>query len=219
MDATRFDRLTRSLTAAHSRRHAVVSLLGGTFGLLSLSDVDARKRKKKGKNGNGKRKNKEDTCPAERVCADSCCEAGETCQNGTTCCPPERVCAEGCCAAGQVCQNGTTCCTEDVAAFCQSQGASCGTRFGPCGRNVDCGTCPSGSICQSIACCRDLGSSCGNSAGGAACCSGICGPRDSAGNYICRRVGCTTTGSCVNSSDCCQGSCQRVDGFLRCSQV
>lgn len=49
MDATRFDRLARSLTAARSRRGAAGTLLGGALGLLGLADTAARKgRKKKG---------------------------------------------------------------------------------------------------------------------------------------------------------------------------
>lgn len=219
--ATRFDRLARSLTAARTRRETLVVLAGGSLGLLSLSDAAAKRRKRKRKKGKGKGKPK-DQCAAERVCADDCCDDGEVCQESAICCPAERVCAETCCDDGQVCQDGTTCCTEDVAAFCESRGVSCGTHFGPCGRNVNCGDCPSGSICPAGACCRDLGRSCGPSAGGAECCSGRCGPTDSTGNYTCRFVDCVATGSpcrSTSSTECCEGTCRRGDGTYHCAGV
>ena len=38
MDADRFDTLTRSLTAAGSRRRALAAALAGSLGLLALTD-------------------------------------------------------------------------------------------------------------------------------------------------------------------------------------
>ena len=40
MDGPRFDALTRSLTAARSRRQALVTLLGGSWGLLGWQGID-----------------------------------------------------------------------------------------------------------------------------------------------------------------------------------
>jgi hypothetical protein len=218
--ATDVDRLARSLTAARSRREIAATLLAGSLALLGLADSDAKRRRRKGRKGKGKGKDKkDDPCPAERVCGEDCCTAGETCLGGTTCCPTARTCAEACCGEDQICQDGTICCTEDVEAFCESQGVSCGTIFGPCGRIINCGTCPPGSICPDGACCRDLGQSCGPGAGGAPCCSGICGPSDVTGNHTCRMVGCKPPGhpcSSGNSAECCQGYCVFSDLSYRC---
>lgn len=58
MDDSRFDALARTLTDPRSRRGALAALLGGTLGLLGLTEVDAKKKKKgkgkKGKGGKGK---------------------------------------------------------------------------------------------------------------------------------------------------------------------
>ena len=46
MEADRFDTLTRHLSGTHSRRGALTGLLGGTLGLVGLTEASARKRKK-----------------------------------------------------------------------------------------------------------------------------------------------------------------------------
>jgi len=55
MITTRFSSLPHSLTRVRSRRSALASLLGGKLGVLSLTDMDAKKRKK-GKHGKKKHK-------------------------------------------------------------------------------------------------------------------------------------------------------------------
>jgi hypothetical protein len=47
MDDTRFDAFNRSLTNLRSRRGTLGALLGGTLGLLGLSETTAKKKKKK----------------------------------------------------------------------------------------------------------------------------------------------------------------------------
>ena len=46
MEADRFDVLARSLTRARSRRGAMATVLGGTLGLLGLSQTEAKRRHK-----------------------------------------------------------------------------------------------------------------------------------------------------------------------------
>ncbi len=84
MDATRFDRLARSLTAARSRRGAAGTLLGGALGLLGLADTAARKGRKK----KGKKKN--------RGCNPRCA-APTTCLRGTCACRDGKVLCNGQC--------------------------------------------------------------------------------------------------------------------------
>src|SRR5918993_4940418 len=73
---SRFDRLTRSLTDARSRRGALGVLLGGTLGLLGLADTPARKKScppcRKKKAGKCKGKKRDGTA----------CQNGGQCQNG-----------------------------------------------------------------------------------------------------------------------------------------
>jgi hypothetical protein len=55
MDADRFDSLSRSLTDTPSRRGALAALLGGSLGLLGMTETDAKKGKKKKKKKKGKK--------------------------------------------------------------------------------------------------------------------------------------------------------------------
>jgi hypothetical protein len=77
MDPIRFDTLTRSLTAARSRRAALAALLGGSLALLGLADSTAKKKGKGKKNKLG------------QVCRASCNVTCGTCYTraagGTLC--------------------------------------------------------------------------------------------------------------------------------------
>jgi hypothetical protein len=53
MDGSQFDTLLRGLTIASSRRGAVVGLLGGTLGLLGLTESEAKHKKKHHKKKKG----------------------------------------------------------------------------------------------------------------------------------------------------------------------
>lgn len=104
MDATRFDRLARSLTAARSRRGAAGTLLGGALGLLGLADTAARKgRKKKGK------QNTVSCSPAgaNELCCSGVCGAGAAgCigRNAGTACDFSAQCATGFCSPSGFCR-------------------------------------------------------------------------------------------------------------------
>jgi hypothetical protein len=116
MDANRFDTLTRTLTAAGSRRRALNALLVGTFGLVSLTELHAAsaktckkiKDKKKRKKCLAKAKDTPpgstpDTTPvctpscAGKVCGDDGCGGicGNACPTGETCVQGECVCLAG----------------------------------------------------------------------------------------------------------------------------
>lgn len=58
MDETRVDSLARAVTAMQSRRGTLAALLGGTLGLLALTESDAKKKK-----GKKKKKKKKKTTP------------------------------------------------------------------------------------------------------------------------------------------------------------
>jgi len=87
----------------------------------------------------------------------SCTSAGPTCPPGvavcvgtTGACGMNRLPARACCPAGTICDDGacrysSTACVEDATAYCQLPGERrCGMWPGPCGRPVDCGSCPPG---------------------------------------------------------------------------
>ena len=88
MDPLRFDRLTRGLGAASSRRTLVGALLGAVPALLGLSQAEAQA-----------------TCPASRRCGE-----GKCCARGGVCCDPRR---KLCCGkTAECCNPGRTgsCC-------------------------------------------------------------------------------------------------------------
>jgi hypothetical protein len=140
MDAERFETLLRSLSEHRSRRGALRLLAGSALGSLlgwresgvgDAHDLSARCKKRKG--------DKKKRC-LKRARKHNAEHAGEPPR-----CPAERACAEACCASGQICKGGTECCTEDQAAFCAPPGEiRCGPWDGPCGRRLDCGSCPVG---------------------------------------------------------------------------
>jgi hypothetical protein len=111
MDADRFDNLARTLTADHSRRGVLATLVAGTLGLFRLHDAEGRK---KGKGKHKKRKHTSPTPPppcvpqrAGKTCdSDGCggtcgtCRVGTSCQGGTCICPAGRPpCGAICCTA------------------------------------------------------------------------------------------------------------------------
>ena len=79
MDADRFDTLTRSLTAAGSRRRALAAVLAGSLGVLGSTASAKKKKKKKGKN-----KDRNTDCPQSKPnrCGDKCCKPSEACIKG-----------------------------------------------------------------------------------------------------------------------------------------
>ena len=148
MDTDRFDSLTRSLSTSRSRRGALTALLGGTLGLLGLSETDARKRK-------GEKKKKGGSPPGP-TCSDGIQNGGES---DVDCGGP---CAR--CANGKRCFNGAQNNRDDCAsAACSpfgycfactehsqcpgNQYESCGCRNGACVgvtyiQRESCGACP-----------------------------------------------------------------------------
>jgi hypothetical protein len=165
MDDARFDTLTRSLTAARSRRATLATLLGGPLVLLGLADAAAKKRKKK----TTKKRRPTQSAPASPSagpCIPAC--AGNVCGNdgcGGTCgiaCSSPRICEGGRCVCPRdqhdcqgTCIPRTRCCT---ATDCQpGQGCFTGTCI-----NLR-GTCAAGSN----ACTDHLSAACG---GGSCAC-------------------------------------------------
>jgi hypothetical protein len=143
LDANRFDTLARSLTAAGSRRRALVALsgvLGLTLGASVIEEAAAKKPCppcKKRKKGKCKKK-----LPEGTACS------GGTCQNGTcvAAASPAPTCTDGV-------KNGSE---TDV---------DCGGSCGPCANEQRCltftdcqsGVCAPNGTCQS---CTDLAGEC-----------------------------------------------------------
>jgi len=168
MDAERFDTLARSLTDARSRRGVLVSLLGGTLGLLGLADTTARNKKGKSKNTRGClpcKRQKKGKCTG-RLPDGSGCPDG-TCQNGScvaaalppspppvTCQPNQRPCRGGCipisdCCIATDCFPGTQC---SGPAACDVTGSciygSQTTNRTPCTDASPAGTCTGATPCS-----------------------------------------------------------------------
>ena len=116
MDESRFDALTRALTAARSRRRLARLLSGlavsGPLALLGIDQTEAKGKKKK-KRKKGSPPAPSPSPPPLAGCTGSC--AGKVCGAGDGCSNP---CQTGSCADGKTCQSGQ----------CVSSGCPAGTR-------------------------------------------------------------------------------------------
>jgi hypothetical protein len=137
MDGSTFDRLTRTLMLAGSRRRALAGLLAGTLGLLGSHVEDAAAKKKpcppckKRKQGTCKKKKPDGT-----LCAGGTCQGGKcilaTCSDGITNGTESDVDCGGSCAR---CGNGKSCssrddcigalCINNVCSVCSAIGNEC----------------------------------------------------------------------------------------------
>ena len=122
MDSARFDSLTRSLTAHTTRRGALAALLGGTLGLLGLTEAPAKK-------GKHHRKKKPPQSPPAPTCSDGIQNGNET---GVDC--------GGSCPR---CANGMSCLSRNDCTSALCSGRVCGS----CANRFDCGTGANGEGC------------------------------------------------------------------------
>jgi hypothetical protein len=169
MDGSRFDRLTKTLSAPGSRRRALGGLLAGTLGLLGWHDGDEitahdLKAKCKKKSGEAKKKclkkakqhNATHSAPAAAICIPQC--GGKVCGPdgcGGACGPP---CANGCCDGG-TCADFTAdegncggCGIACVAGQLCTQG-QCVTGQGSCAAGADICVSGSGPFCSANLAC------------------------------------------------------------------
>jgi hypothetical protein len=132
MDSAHFDRLTRIVSIALSRRTTLAALASGVFGascLARLNGVEARKkRKKKRKCKGGTKKCGKKCIPASGCCSSADCGANGTCV-GNTCncnsgskncngaCIPEGDCC-GACPGETICVDGECVCPETAPVAC-----------------------------------------------------------------------------------------------------
>jgi hypothetical protein len=128
MDADRFDALTRTLSAAGSRRRALASGLAGLLGTLVIGRAEAKKKKpcppcKKRKKGKCKKKRPNGTTCPGGACQDGACVATATSPPAPRCIGncAGKVCGDdGCgglcgfaCTNGETCQNGACVCVSE----------------------------------------------------------------------------------------------------------
>jgi hypothetical protein len=169
MDSARFDRLTRSLTDAHSRRGALVGLLGGALGLLGARsrDADAHNPIKKCKKFDDKQKKK--ACirkakkhnaqhaaaalPPAPTCSDGIKNGSETgvdCGGSCKRCPNGQGCASRNDCESALCSGGTCqACTENPENCGDANGAPCfcSGEAGVCNNGVTSGAFPNCESC------------------------------------------------------------------------
>lgn len=150
MNPVRFDTLTRSLTTARSRRGTLASLLGGTLGLLGLTDTVAKKKgKKKGKGKDNKNKKKKrktpNPCPEGTQCGPCHFCLGGVCKpctkaEGTACSDASFACEQAAnqthcncycgCGEDEGCRNGCRSEYMTRAIACQAQTPECSRQCG-----------------------------------------------------------------------------------------
>lgn len=133
MDSARFDKLTRELLSANSRREAVKALVAGLgvgvalLGASQRSTTLAKKGKKHGKKKKKKKDNTIDTKALHQPCTKSSeCIGDLLCDvaNSQQSCPNQAV-GKFCCVqtdAQKHCEDGCDCCGLDVicnGGFCQ----------------------------------------------------------------------------------------------------
>jgi hypothetical protein len=189
MDPKHFDTLTRSLTAANSRRHALTALLGGTLGLLGLVARDGTIAKRRHHARVPKCRKLKARCKTKGDkyrCCDKinrlyCDRVGGS---GFRCCHDyQQVCSgPGECCRDLTCGSvpalsGSRCCAK-AGARCTHQRDCCDGNF--CFSDIG----GSGGVCLNLSSCVDTGQVCPD--------------------------GCDPAGSCAG---CCEGSC---DGNVKC---
>jgi hypothetical protein len=181
MDARHFDQLTKSLTAAGSRRAllgllASLPILGGLLAVLEADKTDAKgrrkRRKKRHKHGKGRHKHKKlkKRCKPHsraKICAGKCGRVKNNCKKlgdcgSCACDPPCDICF--------TCQDGPNTpgtCSVDP----DQQGQACGEPGQVCQPD---GTCQcSGESCGSCQVCQEDGT-CSPAADGTCCAGGVC---------------------------------------------
>jgi hypothetical protein len=149
MDATNFDRMTRRVSAAVSRRQTLGALAVATIGLASAGLPGARSARKKRKKANGPKPNQYGCLDIGKACrgnGELCCSGicqGQKPKKGkkdTSACVAHHVsdCEAGqdyCVAANTACGAAGNCFqTTGKASFCGLAGAPCRV----CGKDADC---------------------------------------------------------------------------------
>jgi hypothetical protein len=227
MEASHFDALARSLTAAGSRRRALTGLLLGSLGFLGASvEETAAKNCKKIKNKKKRKKclAKANGCTPNcdrKICGDdgcggSCgsCVAPETCQNGDCKCIPRCAPTNACGPDG--CYGSCGTCTGDPP--CSERGVcECGDGMELCGGNCR-SLCTDGSIRPpngACDCCYPKGTPFPDEFVCIfLCCWPDCDPNPS-GGWMCAGFPlcspCTANEQCIEGAECQGGRCMSVE--------
>jgi hypothetical protein len=174
MDSSRFDRLSRSLAGATTRRAALLALLGGLLPFVVSAagtgatgrrsnhrghrgrGPDARSDRARGRDQRGgaqaekkkpKKKKKASPCPrAKSRCGALCVDTASDASNCGSC--------GAACAAGQTCRGGTCTCNGERCTGC-CDGMTClpGASEAQCGSGgVACLACSGGRTCENGSC-------------------------------------------------------------------
>jgi hypothetical protein len=234
MDAEQFDTLARSLTDRRSRRGALASLLGGSLGLVGLTQTEAKAKKtkpcppcKKRKKGKCKPKPAGTACTVSTGgsgrCQNGACIGPRECTTAATCpAPPASLlCAEATCVggicrfgpkpAGTLCRAAASDC--DVAEVCDGASLDCpANQFRPAGTacTADGNPCTINSNCNGSGTCIhppvQSGAGCGV---GRICCGGTCCTTQQQCKIAVNPTFCCGNAGapCTQHFDCCSGNC------------
>jgi hypothetical protein len=233
MDGSTFDRLTRSLGTAGSRRRVLTGLLAGTVGLLNAQTEQAAAKKK----CPPCKKRKAGKCKAKKPDGTAC--AGGSCRSGqcvaATAPPPPGPCDgkadDTACNGDGKCLNGVCNprpeCKASGAGGCNSSNFPSNCCAGPVCSNGVCASNPSGAFaplpCQGNADCRSrrcIGYRCQCDEGKRLCGNGLCGS-------CCSDSECTGGQRCLSQADfshacqCltdCRGACIPSSCAASCDQ-
>jgi hypothetical protein len=195
MDSTHFDRLTRSLAVAASRRGVLAGLTSSLLVVLPLARVsqEVEARKKKRKNKRKKKRSAVALPPPTPGCTPNC---------------QRKICGDdGCggscgdCTAPETCQGGICECVPESPATTCAPG--CGARTNNCGQAVNC-PCGSGQQCLANGSCAVTCTS--NTQCQPKC--AVCMPDLEGQQKTCIGYGppCSTLQTCTRTRDCPQGT-------------
>jgi hypothetical protein len=203
MEAGRFDALTRSLTAAGTRRRALIVALGGalsTIGVLPLDNAVAGgnckpkckectkcKKGKKGKKGKCKPAANGTPC-SQGKCQGGLCAAPPPTRSVPVCRGVQESCAVNACCAGLLCDEN----------FCDPSPVCCADLGGSCGGD-ECDCCGAATLCDGSTCiCSHELCSGECLAGGECCVSAECG-----GEVECIDGSCVCPSGLECGTECC----------------
>jgi hypothetical protein len=208
MDSSHFDRMSRALGAATSRRAGIAAALGALFGGAAIGAAAGPKAGKgPGKSGPcGNGSNKDNKCKKDGECCTKYCADGFCrCKPNWTPCTKSAHCCSGSCILGQCdggcnpegsrCKEDFNCCTGMVC----GDGRCVKSNKAKCSKK-NCSGCCDGTTCRpggAAIACGKKGGACSKCRGSETCANGTCGTGGSCSAANCTSGGCCNGTSCV----------------------